>query len=234
MKKLILWSKQRINLTNQKSISSQAYPEYLVTYQIVKPEDSSSGNEESSRWWIANITKRHRSATQTTKSTRTNLPSHKYMIITPVVSIDRGEPIELTDQFYTDTNCNVRTKRHAVMKLLPSTTACVTGRWCAFFCSAVRCFGNNNTPRGCSLNSRATTTIATAGNNCNGCQYLARVTNAEPVARDSNRNVIYELWPCQFTTIYNRFFNDTFSSFVYFLLKVWNHISYYIMNNVFY
>ncbi|XP_055849106.1 poly [ADP-ribose] polymerase tankyrase [Episyrphus balteatus] len=27
----------------------QAYPEYLITYQIVKPEDSSSGNEESSR-----------------------------------------------------------------------------------------------------------------------------------------------------------------------------------------
>lgn len=27
----------------------QAYPEYLITYQIVKPEDSSSGNEESAR-----------------------------------------------------------------------------------------------------------------------------------------------------------------------------------------
>lgn len=29
--------------------SFQAYPEYLVTYLIVKPEDSSSGNEDSTR-----------------------------------------------------------------------------------------------------------------------------------------------------------------------------------------
>lgn len=27
----------------------QAYPEYLITYQIVKPDDSLSGNEESTR-----------------------------------------------------------------------------------------------------------------------------------------------------------------------------------------
>lgn len=27
----------------------QAYPEYLVTYQIVKPDDSLSGNEETTR-----------------------------------------------------------------------------------------------------------------------------------------------------------------------------------------
>lgn len=28
---------------------TQAYPEYLITYQIVKPDDSLSGNEESTR-----------------------------------------------------------------------------------------------------------------------------------------------------------------------------------------
>lgn len=36
-------------LTQNSLQSVQAYPEYLVTYQIMKPEDSSSGNEDTAR-----------------------------------------------------------------------------------------------------------------------------------------------------------------------------------------
>lgn len=143
----------------------QAYPEYLISYQIVKPEDSSSGAEDTTRWWIPNITGA-RAAVNLTGNKISQL-----LIITPAVKIDRNFCRRNVDE--TNDENNRRNNN-----LLRRTSAAVySSRWCTLICDAVRCFGNNS---GNSTNNNRSANI---------CE-ISKTTRDKFL----NNNITYKLW----------------------------------------
>lgn len=121
-----------------------------------------------------------------------NHDDNKFLIITPAVSIDRGYQGRRTGNdlyVHAQSNRGLVTKRQTTMNLLPTTTsACMSWRWCAVFCAAVRCFGNVNTPK-CTYGFRTSTRTILTTANCE-CNLME---NGNGTECDKNRNVIYEL-----------------------------------------
>lgn len=139
-----------INLQNSLYIGFlfqlKAYPEYLVTYQIVKPEDSSSGNEDSSRWCSSNTT-------LDANSRRNCNNKIDYFIITPAVPIDQSyiddkrSALCIVNKLCEDTQNTThihrsdvdRDNRREIMRTFSKSS--VSRHWCTLLDSAVECCG---------------------------------------------------------------------------------------------
>lgn len=142
--------------------------------------------------------------------TKSNRKSSKFLIITPVVSIDRNynnnDNVGNRNSAYciddADDDCELNHNNDCVRQsivnnnnnfqrstttttsnLLPKRSA-ASWRWCTLFCSAIKCFGNNSNAFTTRTTTRAyatTTALPTI---------LQRYQQKE---HDSNQNVIYEL-----------------------------------------
>lgn len=151
----------------------------------------------------------HSAAASKSNRTKSNRKSSKFLIITPVVSIDRNynsdnagnrnsayciddaddEDVQSHDNNAFDcvqqsiANNNVPRASTTTTNLLPKRSA-ASWRWCTLFCSAIKCFGHNSHAFGTRHTRRAyatTTALPTI---------LQRYQQKE---HDTNQNVIYEL-----------------------------------------
>lgn len=149
----------------------------------------------------------HSTAASKSNRTKSNRKSSKFLIITPVVSIDRNynndnagnrnsaycvDDADDEDRLSHDNdefdcvqqsiaNNNVQRASTTTTNLLPKRSA-ASWRWCALFCSAIKCFGHNSNAFGTRSTTRAyatTTALPTV---------LQRYQQ-----KDTNQNVIYEL-----------------------------------------
>lgn len=132
---------------------------------------------------------------------KNNSKTNQYLIITPAVAIDRSfDPAFHIDSEDSPANNNnnrdfseSRTEMTAsrFMSRRPTLTS---WRWCSFFCSAIKCFGNNS-------NGFARAAVATPTANYTTATSLHPPTNLNHFrdsivtqqAHDRNQNIIYEL-----------------------------------------
>lgn len=124
----------------------KAYPEYLVTYQIMKPEENSSANEDSSRWWNSNTRPEFISG-------RYCKNKINYFIITPAVCIDesyiKGKQSAqcITKKNWVETQNSTHIRVPLILNdnrkqsLQTFAKSSVSRHWCALFCSAIKCLG---------------------------------------------------------------------------------------------
>lgn len=158
---------------------------------------------------ITSTTPGHITAASKINRTKSNRKSSKFLIITPVVSIDRNynndnagnrnsayciddadnenELNHDNDEFncvqQSIANNNVQRTSTTTTNLLPKRSA-ASWRWCTLFCSAIKCFGNNSNAFSTRNTTRAYATATALPT------ILQRYQQKE---HDTNQNVIYEL-----------------------------------------
>lgn len=166
----------------------QAYPEYLITYQIVKPEEN-SGNEEPSRWFALRTV----AANSTRNSmTVTDNRLENYFVITPAVSIDRNNENTRNRNNFTTT----KTTTTALMTTTSTTDSndARSWQWCSLWCSAIKCFSNVHSDRA-GHTTVANTPLGTRVYRQND-NHFVRIDLPRKY-RDKNCNITYELWRIQ-------------------------------------
>lgn len=182
----------------------QAYPEYLITYQIVKPE---TGCEDDTTRWCATTPKKTTNRTKMPQHQRSTMSKatailtesgkkfSELLIITPAVSIDESyqNDIKYNNNTTTDQNSNSSTAN--LLSNNFDTRRSNRWRWCTFICAAVRCFRNNQTN---TLNDNI---------DVSKCNFIHTYDITDRSSNylnnsDNNSNVTYQLWHTCVTEYY--------------------------------